>query len=84
MLMVPLQARQVTHYPIFTKLMKLKDAMGELKDDDEKLYKKYVRIIEHELLENADVICCTCIGAGDKRISDMKFSSVLVDEATQV
>ncbi len=31
----------------------------------------------------ADVVTCTCIGAGDPRLSKMRFSSVLVDEAMQ-
>ncbi|RUS20188.1 AAA domain-containing protein, partial [Endogone sp. FLAS-F59071] len=32
---------------------------------------------------NADVICCTCVGAGDPRLSKFKFRTVLIDEATQ-
>ncbi|KAL8444909.1 hypothetical protein Emed_006003 [Eimeria media] len=31
----------------------------------------------------ADVVCCTCIGAGDRRISDFNFKSVVIDESTQ-
>ena len=31
----------------------------------------------------ADVICCTCVGAGDPRLSKLKFRTVLIDEATQ-
>jgi regulator of nonsense transcripts 1 len=34
-------------------------------------------------LNNADVICCTCVGAGDPRLAKMKFRTVLVDESTQ-
>ena len=33
--------------------------------------------------QNADVICCTCVGAGDARLSNMKFRHVLIDESTQ-
>lgn len=35
------------------------------------------------ILSAADVICCTCVGAGDPRLSKFKFRTVLIDEATQ-
>jgi hypothetical protein len=35
-------------------------------------------------LQAADVICCTCISAGDFRLKGITFRAVLVDEATQV
>ena len=35
------------------------------------------------ILQNADVICTTCVGAGDPRLSKFRFRSVLVDESTQ-
>jgi regulator of nonsense transcripts 1 len=38
---------------------------------------------EQEILSAADVICCTCVGAGDPRLSKLKFSTVVIDEATQ-
>lgn len=31
----------------------------------------------------ADVICCTCVGAGDPRLSACCFQKVLIDECTQ-
>lgn len=34
-------------------------------------------------LQNADVICCTCVGAGDPRLAKMQFRSILIDESTQ-
>lgn len=36
------------------------------------------------LFQNADVICCTCVEAGDSRLLGKNFSIVLVDESTQV
>lgn len=36
-----------------------------------------------ELLAGADVICTTCVSAGDPRLSRIKFRSVLIDESTQ-
>lgn len=38
---------------------------------------------EKEFLQGADIICCTCLGAGDIHLSHMKFNSVLIDEASQ-
>jgi hypothetical protein len=32
----------------------------------------------------ADVVSCTCIGAGDPRLAKIKFSSILIDECMQV
>src|SRR5438128_12502876 len=34
-------------------------------------------------VQSADVILCTCVGAGDPRLSKFKFKTVLIDEATQ-
>lgn len=34
-------------------------------------------------VQNADVICCTCVGAGDPRLAKMQFRSILIDESTQ-
>ena len=33
--------------------------------------------------QNADVISCTCVGAGDPRLAKMQFRAVLIDESTQ-
>ena len=38
---------------------------------------------ESEYLKTADVICTTCVGAGDIRLAKFKFKAVLVDESTQ-
>lgn len=34
-------------------------------------------------MEAADVICCTCVGAGDPRLHRLKFHSILIDESMQ-
>jgi regulator of nonsense transcripts 1 len=39
--------------------------------------------LEYELIREADVVCCTCSGAGDPRLDGMRFRRVLIDEATQ-
>ena len=38
---------------------------------------------ERRILQAADVICCTCVGAGDPRLKNFRFRQVLIDEATQ-
>ncbi len=65
------------------KLQQLKDEAGELSGADEKRYRALRRGAERELLASADVICCTCVGAGDPRLSAFRFRAVLIDEATQ-
>ncbi|KAH6574118.1 hypothetical protein BASA62_002602 [Batrachochytrium salamandrivorans] len=65
------------------KLIRLKTELGELSSQDEKKYKTLFRRAEREILEHADVICTTCMGAGDPRLSRFSFRSVLIDEATQ-
>eukprot|EP01117_Protostelium_nocturnum_P011108 TRINITY_DN4034_c0_g1_i1.p1 TRINITY_DN4034_c0_g1~~TRINITY_DN4034_c0_g1_i1.p1 ORF type:complete len:688 (+),score=99.58 TRINITY_DN4034_c0_g1_i1:157-2220(+) len=65
------------------KLQQLKDEQGELSSADEKRYKSLKRASERDVLQNADVICCTCVGAGDPRLSNLRFRQVLIDESTQ-
>lgn len=64
------------------KLLKLKEEVGELSSIDTKKFVKQVRRSELEILKKADVVCCTCVGAGDKRL-EAKFRTVLIDESTQ-
>ena len=45
------------------------------------IFKKRVMIVYN--LNFSDVICCTCIGAGDPRLSKYRFSSILIDESMQ-
>ncbi|KAL8141794.1 hypothetical protein V2J09_014826 [Rumex salicifolius] len=65
------------------KLQLLKDEQGELSSSDEKKYKALKRATEREITQSADVICCTCVGAGDPRLSNFRFRQVLIDESTQ-
>ena len=71
-------------YPELKKLQQLKDEQGELSSADEKRYTSLKRQLERELLNNADVICCTCVSAGDPRLAKFSFKMVLIDESTQV
>eukprot|EP00163_Fabomonas_tropica_P009292 TRINITY_DN1909_c0_g1_i2.p1 TRINITY_DN1909_c0_g1~~TRINITY_DN1909_c0_g1_i2.p1 ORF type:complete len:1112 (+),score=271.16 TRINITY_DN1909_c0_g1_i2:105-3440(+) len=65
------------------KLQMLKDELGELSASDERRYRSLHRAAEREILQAADVILCTCVGAGDPRLSKFRFKQVLIDEATQ-
>eukprot|EP00854_Cymbomonas_tetramitiformis_P006173 gene6173-7402_t len=65
------------------KLQQLKDEQGELSSSDEKKYKALKRATERDIMQSADVICCTCVGAGDPRLTNFRFRQVLIDESTQ-
>jgi len=77
-MMVPLAAGDE-----FSKLQRLKDEIGELTERDQKKYRALRNRTEREILQAADVICCTCVGAGDPRLKNFRFRQVLIDEATQ-
>eukprot|EP01133_Synstelium_polycarpum_P007457 gene7457-8723_t len=65
------------------KFKQLKDDVGELNTTDEKRYFSLKRAAENTILKEADVICTTCVGAGDPRLSHFSFPYVLIDESTQ-
>jgi regulator of nonsense transcripts 1 len=65
------------------KLQRLKDSIGELSKDDERRYRKAMRKIENDIIQNADVVCVTAVGAGDVRLASYRFRQVLFDESTQ-
>lgn len=77
------QVANNTSHVELQKLIQLKNEQGELSSNDERKYKTLIRICEKEILSAADVICCTCVGCGDPRLSKLKFRTVLIDEATQ-
>ncbi|KAK9810079.1 hypothetical protein WJX72_004466 [[Myrmecia] bisecta] len=65
------------------KLQQLKVEAGELSSGDERKYKALTRSLEREILQSADVVCCTCAGAADPRLTNFRFRQVLIDESTQ-
>lgn len=77
------QIRSMEGHSELHKLQQLKDETGELSSADEKRYRMLKKACERELLEAADVICCTCVGAGDPRLARFKFHSILIDESMQ-
>ena len=50
--------------------------VGELSSSDEKKYKILKRATEREISQSADVICCTCVGAGDPWLANFRFCQV--------
>ena len=91
------QVRNNDTFPELQKLIRLKEEVGGLNNADERKFQGLRRACEKEILsvsvtlitkkvahvQAADVICCTCAGAGDPRFAKLKFHSVLIDEATQ-
>lgn len=43
---------------------------------DEHKYRKLKAQTSQEILQAADVICTTCVGAGDPRLSNFRFRQV--------
>lgn len=77
------QYLDIPRFSNLQKLQRLKDEQGELSDKDEKKYLQLKRSAERLILQSAQVICCTCVGAGDPRVARLKFRQVLIDESTQ-
>lgn len=77
------QVRNLSSETKLNKLQRLKDEQGELSSADENAYKKLKRAAERKILAYAQVICCTCAGAGDPRLAKFRFQKVLIDESTQ-
>ena len=77
------QVANADSHPELQKLIQLRNDQGELSQSDERKYKTLVKACEKDVLNAADVICTTCVGAGDPRLAKFKFRTVLMDEATQ-
>ena len=53
--------------------------IGEISSTDEKKYKSLKRAIERETTLSVDIICCTCVGASDPRLSNFRFRQVVLN-----
>lgn len=62
--------------------MTKKEEHFELSEKEERQLKDLKRQAEDEILKNAEVICTTCVAAFDRRLRNIRFSQVLIDEAT--
>lgn len=61
-----------------------KDERGDtLSTEDQKTMEQAIRKEESRILNKAQAVCATCSGAGDWRLWNMRFKSVLIDESTQ-
>lgn len=58
----------------YNLLNKAKEMGGGLKSD---------WTVERQILERADIVCCTCSGAAHPMLQGVKFTCVLIDEAGQ-
>ena len=65
------------------RLMKKKEDNLHLGNSDMRKLIKLRSKLEKQILQAADVICCTCSGAGDPRVARRRFKYLLLDEATQ-
>ena len=70
-------------YEKLAQLQKLKHDQNGLSAKDALLYQAAKKQAEKNMLATAEVICCTCAGAGDPRIAKLRFRQVLIDESTQ-
>ncbi|CAM9930106.1 unnamed protein product, partial [Heterosigma akashiwo] len=64
------------------KLVALREEVGELSAEDARQLRRLRWHAEREILQAADVICTTCVGAGDPRLADFYFPRVVIDDAT--
>ena len=62
---------------------KLVEEQKHISEKEESEFKSLKHKIEGEILKKADVICATCIASADRRLNDLVFQHVLIDEATQ-
>jgi len=60
-----------------------KKQIGDFNAADARRYRQLRAQAEREILQAADVICTTCVGAGDPRLANLRFRQLLIDESTQ-
>ena len=53
--------------------------LGDISSVDENKYKALKRATEREITQSADVICCTCVGTGDPKMSNFWFFLVALN-----
>lgn len=59
------------------------ETSGGLSDDQQKDFLRIKQKAEAAILLKADVVCTTCVTSFDKRLKNLTFGIVLIDEATQ-
>lgn len=61
---------------MFIILLETLFCAGELSSANEKKYKSLKRATEREISLSVDVICCTCVQAGDPWLANFRFPEV--------
>jgi len=61
----------------------VKEDGADLSAEEEARWRYLVRQCERKLLLKAQVVCCTCVGAGDFRLMNIPFYGLVIDESTQ-
>lgn len=69
--------------PRLQKLLSKQEEGSILPPKDEKELKTRLSRLERNILKQSQIVCCTCVGAKDHRISKDRFRTVLIDESTQ-
>mmetsp|Transcript_8009 Transcript_8009/g.15773 ORF Transcript_8009/g.15773 Transcript_8009/m.15773 type:complete len:901 (-) Transcript_8009:2134-4836(-) len=75
--------KPVSEYEKLSALLQKQETTGYLTGKKGKKLKERVMRAEIEILEDVQVVCCTCSTVADGRLDDYKFKFVLIDEATQ-
>ncbi len=66
----------VAEWKDLRNLLSLREEAGELSAADERKLAQVRSEAERAVLAAADVICCTCVAAGDRRLLSMRFHRV--------
>lgn len=69
--------------PTVRNLLVKQEEGSILSPSDAHALKKALSSVERSILQEAQIVCCTCVGAQDRRLSKDGFRTVLIDESTQ-
>ncbi|OHT04991.1 Regulator of nonsense transcripts 1 [Tritrichomonas foetus] len=66
----------------------LKDLQAKMRNEpltprENELFEKLKTRLEKEIIQKADVVCCTCDTAGSRKFDGLSFPVVIIDESTQ-
>ena len=61
----------------------LQEELGYVAQHSRRTLARLQREARHHILATADVICCTCVSAGAPELEELRFTLIVVDEASQ-
>lgn len=64
------------------ELIRKRETDGLTRKESQKLI-NFLKSAEKQILKTVDVVVCTCVTAGDRRLQGFKFRTVLIDESSQ-